>query len=141
MPTTFFAKLMGFSLVLLALAMLATRQSTIETMNAFFADAPLMWITGVFTMMFGLTIVILHNRWSGGPLPIIVTLYGWIAVLKGASFIFFPPSAQAGFYQALHFDSFLTGYAIVALIIGAYLIYAAFTVSNLNERDRPPSRS
>ena len=39
-------------------------------------------ILGMITLLIGLPIVLLHNIWIG-TLPIIVTVFGWIIVLKG----------------------------------------------------------
>ena len=126
MTTKFLAKLMGLWIVLTALGMIFNRQTTIATMNSLFADAPLMWITGVFTLLLGLAVVLTHNRWSGGALSVIVTLYGWIALIKGLLFVWLPAPAQAAFYQGMHFERFYYAYLLVALIIGGYLIYGGF---------------
>ena len=39
-------------------------------------------ILGIITLLIGLPIVLLHNIWIG-TLPIIVTIFGWLTVLKG----------------------------------------------------------
>ena len=126
MLTKFYAKLMGLWIVLTVIGMIVSQRAAIATLNAFFADPPLMWITGVFTMLFGLAIVLTHNRWSGGPVPVIVTLYGWIALIKGLTFAWLPPSLQTTAYQSLHFDRYFLIYFVVALVIGGYLIYGGF---------------
>ncbi|HTV93994.1 MAG TPA: hypothetical protein VMG98_14910 [Verrucomicrobiae bacterium] len=114
---------MGLWLVLIAVGMLVNRQSTLDAVTALFADQALMWVTGVFTLLFGLWIVLTHNRWSGGGVAVIVTLYGWIALIKGLLFEWLPLPMQAGFYQALHLEQFFSWYAVVALVLGAYLVY------------------
>lgn len=127
MLTKIFAKILGFWIVLAVLGLIIARQSWISALNALFADPALVWVTGVFTVLVGLTIVVLHNRWSGGALPIIVSIYGWIALLKGLSLVWLPPAAAMAAWQALHFDRFYLGYVIVALAVGAYLVYGGFT--------------
>lgn len=108
--------------------MVANRQNTIDVLDAFFASAALMWTTGVFTLLVGLVVVVTHNRWSGGALPIIVTLYGWIALVKGLTFVWLPASSEQAFYNALHFSQYFYWYFIVSLVIGAYLTYGGFKV-------------
>ena len=102
------------------------RQSTIDALRAFFADPALMWIAGVFTLLLGLGIVLAHNRWSGGAATIIVTLYGWMTLIKGLIFVWLPLPMQTGFYQAFHFEQFSIAYGLVALALGGYLIYCGF---------------
>jgi hypothetical protein len=48
----------------------------IAAIDALFADPALMLISGIFTLVIGFAVVIGHNRWSGGALPVVVTLYG-----------------------------------------------------------------
>lgn len=127
MLTRFLAKLMGVSMVLIVLGMITNKTGTVATMSALFSDPPVMFVTGVFTMMMGVAVVLGHNRWSGGVLPVIVTVYGWIALIKGALFIWMPPPAQAGLYQAMHFEQYFYGYFVFALAIGCYLTIAGFS--------------
>ena len=105
------------------------KDAAVATMTALFSDAPLMWVTGVFTMMLGAAIVIAHNRWSGGALPAIVTLYGWIALVKGVTFVWLPAPLQRSLYQAMHFEEYFYWYLLVALVLGAYTTYAGFKSS------------
>lgn len=127
MLTKVLARILGFWIVLAVIGLIVARQSWLLALNALFADPPLVWVTGVFTILVGLTIVVLHNRWSGGALPVVVTLYGWIALLKGLSLVWLPAGAQNAAWQALQFDHFYIAYVVVALAIGAYLIYGGFT--------------
>lgn len=135
MLTKFLAKVMGLWIVITVLSLMINREATIATLNALFADPALMFVTGVFTLLIGLAVVVGHNRWSGGALPVLVTLYGWIALIKGAAFMCFPPPAQAQFYQALHLPQFFYEYLVIALVLGAYLIYGGFkTAAPLRRR-------
>jgi hypothetical protein len=124
--TASLAKWMGLSLVLLDGALIADKPATVQTVNALFADQPLLFITGVFTTMFGLAIVLAHNRWSGGALGVVVTLYGWIALLKGLTFLWLPPAVQANAWQSLHFEQYFYVYMIFSLAVGGYLTYGGF---------------
>lgn len=126
MPTQYLARLLGLWIVLTELGMVANRQTTIDALNAFFSSPALMWVTGVFTMLVGLAILVVHNRWSGGPAAVIVTLYGWIATVKGLTFVWLPMRAQLDFYQTLQFPRFFYAYFVVGLVLGGYLIYAGF---------------
>lgn len=126
MVTTFFARLLGLWMLLTMLGMAANKAATITALNAFFADPALTWITGVFTTVVGLAILVAHNRLSGGAVPILITIYGWIALLKGLLFVWLPVPAQVQFYQSLHFAQWYYAYLSIALIIGAYLTYNGF---------------
>jgi hypothetical protein len=124
--TAFLAKLLGLWLVFAALALLPHRDATLGAMNALVADPGLLMITGAFTTLLGLAILLAHNSWSGGPGAAIVTLFGWLALIKGLLFFAFPLPAQAVFYQALHFAQFYYIYLVIVLAAGAYLTYEGF---------------
>jgi hypothetical protein len=126
MSTKLWARIFGLWILLVVLGMLANRQNTLDVMSGFFASQALMWTTGVFTALVGVVVVVTHNRWSGGALPFIVTLYGWIALVKGLMFVWLPASAEEAFYNALHFGQYFYLYFIVSLAIGAYLTYGGF---------------
>ena len=57
----------------------------------------MMLILGVITLAAGLAMVLAHNIWSGGALVVVVTLVGWMALIKSLSFLFLPPEVEAGF--------------------------------------------
>src|SRR4051812_23871920 len=48
---------------------------------------------GVFTLPFGLLIVLTHNVWEPG-LPLIVTLLGWAWTVKGLLYLVWPQSLE-----------------------------------------------
>lgn len=126
MLTSLYAKLLGLWILLTVLGLALHRASTLAVVNALFTDPALGFVTGVFTLLIGLTIVLTHNRWSGGALPIVVTCYGWAATIKGALFLFLVPPAEASLFAALHFDRYFYWYLAVALVVGAYLTFAGF---------------
>lgn len=124
--TRYLAKLAGLSIVLMVLGLMVDKPASIAALNALFDDPPLMFVTGVFTMMIGLAVVLGHNRWSGGLLPVLVTIYGWIALIKGATFVWMPAPAQAAFYRGMHFEQYFYVYLIGSLVPATYLIVAGF---------------
>jgi hypothetical protein len=53
--------------------------ATVEIMKAIIQDPPLLFIAGLMGVTAGLAIILVHNVSSGGALPIIVTLFGWVS--------------------------------------------------------------
>ena len=133
MLTKVFAKLLGLWALLVVSALISNRDAAISAINALFADPALMFVTGILTLAIGLAIVILHNRWSGGALAVIVTLYGWLVLVKGMLFLYLPSPMQAALYQSLHFQEYFYGYLVVSLVLGAYLTYGGFTSSGVRD--------
>ena len=128
--TMFLARLIGLYCLLAALIMVVHREGMIAAVEALVLDAPLLLILGVITVAAGLALVLAHNIWSGGALPVVVTLIGWLTLLKGLFLWLLSPAAAAQFYlQQLHYPQLYYLYAAATLLIGAYLTVAGFRAS------------
>jgi len=103
--TLFLSRLIGLYCILVALSMITRRQATLETLTALLQNPSMMWVLGVITLAAGLAMVLAHNIWSGGALVVIVTLVGWLTVIKSLLFLFLPPEVEAGFFlRQLHYQ-------------------------------------
>jgi len=87
----------------------------------------MMLILGVITLAAGLAMVLAHNVWSGGALVVIVTLVGWITLIKSLLFLFLPAEMEAGFFMGqLHYQQLFYVYGAFSLALGIYLTYGGF---------------
>ena len=129
-PTIFLSRLLGLYCILVGLSMVTHRQTTVETMEALVRNPPVLFIVGVIAVVAGLAMVLCHNVWSGGALPVVVTLVGWISLTKGLLFLFLPPEAAMGLFFGLHYEQLFYGYASITLILGVYLTYEGFQSSS-----------
>ena len=134
--TDFLAKLLGCFCVLYGLAMFAHRNATLQQINDLLHSPGAFMILGVLTLVTGLALVLGHNEWSGGALPIAVTLIGWLSLLKGLVFVFLPPEGAAAYINVLRYEKMYYVYAFVSLAVGAYLLYAV-SVSHASRRAAP----
>ncbi len=125
--TAFLSKLIGIYCILVAVSMAVHRQATIQMVSALVNDAPVLYLFGLTIVAAGLAIILSHNVWSGGALPIVVTLVGWLTLLKGLLFLFLPPPAAVGIviwgnaYQQYYYID-----VALALMLGASLTYGGF---------------
>jgi len=125
--TAFIARLIGLYCVSAALLMILQREGMIAAVTAIVQNGALLLILGVITVPVGLAIILTHNVWSGGALPVIVTLIGWLTLLKGVMFWILPPATAAQFYlQQLHYVQLFYLYAGLSLVIGLYLTWGGF---------------
>lgn len=125
--TLFLSRLIGLYCIIAALSMFLRGQTMVDTVTLLLNDSPLMFCLGVVTLSAGLAMVVAHNIWSGGALAIIVTLIGWVALIKGALFLALTPEAEAAlFMKGLHYREFFHLYAAISLAFGAYLTYGGF---------------
>jgi len=125
--TLFLSRLIGLYCVLVALSMITRRQATVESVTALLHDPSMMFILGVIMLAAGLALVLAHNIWSGGALVVIVTLVGWLTLIKSLLFLFLPPEMAAGFFlRQLHYQELFYLYGAVSLVLGIYLTYGGF---------------
>lgn len=128
--TLYLARLIGLYCILMALSMFVRGQATVDIVTRLLGDAPLMFILGVITLAAGLAMVLAHNLWSGGALPVTVTLIGWLTLVKGLLFLFLSPETEAAiFLQGMHFQERFHVSATITLVLGIYLTYAGFRKS------------
>ena len=123
--TRFLGRLIGLYSILISLAMV-THTSERRDGSSARAYPPLLLLSGVFAVSVGLAMVLGHNVWSGGALPVVVTLVGWASLVKGLLLLFLPPKAAPGvLLGGLHYEQFFYVYTGVSLLLGIYLTYAA----------------
>ena len=126
--TAFLSKLIGLYALIFGICMLVNRDGTIAAVAGFARDPALVLVCGVFALGVGLAMILGHNRWSGGVLPIVVTVIGWLSLIKGVVLLFVSPAAFATYMQSLHYEQAFYIYAAVTLLVGAYLTYGGFSL-------------
>jgi hypothetical protein len=91
----------------------------------FIVSRPLLFLSGLLTLIGGLAIVNTHNVWQGGW-PVIITVFGWLAVIGGAARMLFPQTVIGMGERMLGNKTYLTGAGIVEGLIGLWLCYVAY---------------
>ena len=125
--TLFLSRLIGLYCILIALSMLTRRQATVETVTVLLQNPSMTLILGIITLAAGLATVLAHNIWSGSALAVVVTIVGWMALIKSLFFLFLLPEMEAGvFLLRIHYQQFFYLDAAISLVLGVYLTYAGF---------------
>ena len=128
--TLFLSRLIGLYCLLFGLSMMSHKQLTLEGVTALLQNPPLMLLLGLITLGASLAMVLAHNLWWSGTLAVIITLIGWLALIKSLLFLFLNPAMEARFLLGLlHYQQFFYDYAAVSIILGIYLTYSGFASS------------
>ena len=125
--TIYLARFIGLFLLIVSASMVLDPDSIIEMATALIDDRALLLIVGLIALGIGLAIVVGHNVWSVGLMPILITLFGWSQLLRGLALLLLPAETQVAFFQVMRLEDFFYVYAGIPLVIGAYLTYAGFT--------------
>lgn len=132
MPLTIFlCRLMGLFTLILGASLLTDRPTAIQLVSAFVYNRPVMFLLGMITLAIGLAIVLAHNRWSGGVLPILVTLVGWLVLARAIILLFVPPQALEYGFETLRFEDFYYFYAAIPFGLGLFLTFLGFRRSRI----------
>ena len=127
--TLFLSRLIGLYCLLVGLSMMSHKQLTVEGVTALFQNPSLTLLLGFITLGASLAMVLAHNLWWSGPLALIITLIGWLALIKSLLFLFLSPAMESRFFLGqLRYQQFFYDYAAVSVALGIFLIYAGFTV-------------
>ena len=108
--TIFLAKLIGLYCVLFGLVMVAQKEAMLDIVAALMRNGPVLLIVEVIAVTAGLAIVIGHNVWSGGALPVLVTLPGWIMLIRGVVLLFLSPQGKIRFFEMFRVAAVLSPY-------------------------------
>jgi putative exporter of polyketide antibiotics len=125
--TVFLSRLIGLYCILVVLSMLIHRQAKVDSLVGVLHNPSLILVLGVITLAAGLAMVLAHNIWSGSALAVVVTLVGWLTLLKGMLFLFLPPEIEAEcILRCIHHPHLLYVCMAPSLLIGIYLAYGGF---------------
>ncbi len=113
-PTAIFlGRLLGLYLVAISIGMLANRRRMLATLDEIAHSGPWMLFSGMVATAAGLAVVLAHNVWSGGALPVVVTLL-------------IPSERMAEAYKGIGFEQFFFAWMVVVLAIGLWVMAMAF---------------
>ena len=121
----FLARLIGPILVVLAIGLLVRQDSWRAMASDFISSRPLVFLTGFLTLLGGLALVITHNVWGPGW-PLIITIFGWLAVIGGIARMLFPETVMGVGQKMLDNKTYLTIVGVGEGLLGLWLCYAGY---------------
>jgi hypothetical protein len=122
----YLSRLVGLFTLVVAASMIVDKPQAMATMAALLHDRSALIIIGLLGTAAGMAIVLAHQVWSGGPLPVVVTLLGWVILIRGMVLLFLPPPAAARLVEWFRFDEFFYPYLGFAAGLGLYLAVHGF---------------
>jgi hypothetical protein len=124
--TIYLARLLGYYSIAVGLSMLLHKQAVVYMVTALVDDPALIWITGVVALAVGLAMVLGHNVWRGGALPVVVTVVGWLSLAKGLALLFLPQAMFEGAIGGPRYGQMYYASPVLSLVIGLYLVWASW---------------
>ncbi len=120
----FLGRFFGLYLIISGFFYLTQGDFIRKAVSEFFKNGALLTISGVINVIVGLLVVLSHNVWMSNWM-VIITIIGWLALIKGILRFFFPFSGKK-FYEKLCSKNGTVYIGIIALIFGFFLTYKGF---------------
>lgn len=118
-------RILGLYIIIIGFALLINMDLFKTLIQNLIDDKPLMFVTGFFTLILGLIMVVIHNIWQWNW-RLLTTLIGWIVLLKGLSLILFPSLIDK--LTLIFLQNSMFGYlaAGINILLGFILCYCSF---------------
>lgn len=121
----FLAQLIGPMFLVVGLGMLLNREGYRAMGREFLASRALIYLAGLFALVPGIAIVLAHNIWVF-DWRLIITIFGWLAVIGGVFRLLFPQQVTAIGERMLASETYMLVAGIVVLAIGAILSFYGY---------------
>ncbi|OGN63785.1 MAG: hypothetical protein A3E80_06690 [Chlamydiae bacterium RIFCSPHIGHO2_12_FULL_49_9] len=123
----YLAQVIGFTILLMNLAVLSNQQRYKRTVIEFVGNAPLVTLSGMISIILGFILVMSHNIWIYGW-PVVITIISWILLLQGIMRLF-APDAFAKMVKEMVAKPTYVILSWIWLVIAIYLIWAGFILN------------
>jgi len=124
--TYFLGQIIGIIFLVGGLSILFQKKVFVEVVNDIVSNRALLWMMGVISLLGGLLIVLTNNIWYGGFFPFVITLIGWIMILRGIFGMFASHETVSSWTHKLKVIKLSWLYAVIILLVGLYLTLGGF---------------
>src|SRR5262249_18009083 len=118
-------KLIGPILLISGIAMLINRKSFDALANEILRSDLLIFVFGAIDLGLGLALVLTHNLWVG-DWRIIITLLGWLMIVRGAARMLIPEQVKEFGKKLVKNQNAMTGSFAVVLVLGLVLSFFGY---------------
>ena len=122
--TLLLAQIFGLYFLIVGVVLVVRHKTLPQIINSLLTNEGLMFFAGVFILLLGLLLVLVHNSWEAG-LAWIITLIAWLTLIKGVLYMLFP-SVLASIANWFNTRGLYAWGGVVAIIVGLYLTSQGF---------------
>jgi hypothetical protein len=120
----YLAKCIGIYFLILATAMFINMPQFIQRIDNLLHESSVMYMTGFFTLILGIMMVVGHNIWEK-HWRVIVTVIGWITLIKGILIIYSPYNMREFSMHILSNPTAAYAAAGIDFALGCVLLFCA----------------
>lgn len=124
MLSNYLAEIFGISIVVISLALLL-RDRYIKRIFSSVENEECMLFCGFVSFVIGIAIILAHNVWVKNW-QVIVTILGWMSLLKGLAMLFMPELVKS-YVKKVENKNWLPIALVVMVFVGLVITYFGFT--------------
>ncbi len=114
------ARIIGPVMIIPAIGIFLNFNTYRGMIGEFSKSQSLCYLGGSMALLMGLVILQFHNKWEAGW-PVIITLMGWIILIKGLILVLFPGAVIALWHPLTASPAALIVSLVISLAIGIFL--------------------
>ena len=123
--TYFLSKLLGVYMMVVGFGMLIHGDRVRALLLELVASPLMLFTTGFMALLFGSYIVAVHNVWEY-EWPVMITIIGWVALVKGMVRVAFPDLAVKMLGDVLKNKMAYYVFAALAFLLGSFMMYMGY---------------
>jgi hypothetical protein len=121
-------QIMGLAYSSIGLGMLINPRFYAKMLNKMIDDEAVLFLTGFLVEVLGYFLIAYHNIWTGGW-TIIITITGWLAMLKGIMMVVIPEKSVRLYNFIKIARGQMKAYGIAVLVLGAVFFYLGIFIA------------
>lgn len=122
MATTYLlARIIGWFMLVMG-ASLFSRRVFNQVVEDLLANQALLYFSGIIALGGGIGIIVSHNVWGGSFLETVITIIGWVMLLKGFFALVTPKATIVRSMRWFNIRGYWWLYGCIMVILGIYLI-------------------
>jgi len=120
-------QIFGLAYLAIGLGMLVDPRFYGVMLKKMIDNEAMLFVTGLLVFIIGCFLVAYHNVWTGGW-KMIITVFGWLALLKGLMMIVIPESSIKLYNSIKISEKQLSAYGAIVFAVGIIFSYLGYFV-------------
>lgn len=120
--TIILAKIFGLYLLGVGIALMLNPERFTRIYKEMVRNESILLLGAIFALIFGAFIISVHNIWIW-DWPVLITVLGWISLIKGLMLLFFSDFGQRFAFLYNRPSSFYRAIGIFWTVVGLFLVY------------------
>jgi hypothetical protein len=121
-------QILGITYLVVGIGMLVNPVFYKKLLTNFSENPPAIYLGGLVALLIGCLLVIFHNKWAVDGWSVIITIFGWAALIKGAFLIVLPKVSIQVSSAFKETKKLMSVWAVIVAAVGALLCWLGFFI-------------